>query len=126
MGTSIRTSGSYQRTLDYLNGLSKLDLNSLLAPYGQKGVEALIHGTPRDSGIASESWTYKIVKNSSGVSLEWHNRDIENGFPVAIMLQYGYSTGTGGYVQGRDYINPAMKSIFDEISRDVRKVVTSA
>lgn len=125
MGIFFKTSGTLQKTYDYLNSLSRMDLNALLDPYGKKGVDALIQYTPRDSGIAAESWYYRIVKTEQSVTIQWHNRDIEKGFPVAIMLQYGYGTGTGGYVHGRDYINPAMRPIFDEISRDVRKVVQS-
>jgi hypothetical protein len=93
----------------------------------QKGVQALIAATPRDSGIAASSWGYRIVQNGRKVSIVWTNNDEENGgFPVAIMLQYGYGTGTGGYVQGRDYINPAMRPIFESIANNVWKAVKSA
>lgn len=71
------------------------------------------------------SWEYKIVQNRGSVSIEWYNTDVENGSNVAILVQYGHGTGTGGYVQGRDFINPAMRPIFDEIAQKLWKEVTS-
>lgn len=99
------------------NGLDRL---------AQQGVTALESATPRDSGLAAGSWSYTIQKARGSARIEWTNSDVENGFPVAIMLQYGYGTGTGGYVQGRDFINPAIKPIFDMIADEVWKAVTSA
>lgn len=90
------------------------------------GIGALAAATPHDSGLAASSWGYKVENSSGGVSISWTNTDVEGGFPVAIMLQYGHGTGTGGYVAGRDYINPAMKPIFDKIADRVWKAVTSA
>jgi hypothetical protein len=75
--------------------------------------------------LASSQWSYKIEQTGSSLTISWSNNDVENGFPVAVMLQYGYATGTGGYVAGRDYINPAMKPIFDAIENQVWKAVTS-
>ncbi len=92
----------------------------------QQGVMALASATPKESGLASSSWSYTIDRSSSSCTIKWMNRDVESGFPVAIMLQYGYGTGTGGYVQGRDYINPAMRPVFDRIAEQVWKAVTSA
>jgi hypothetical protein len=123
---SLVSKGSFKNTEAYLRKLSKLDISSALHAGGQEGVSALASATPIDSGLASYSWDYE-VKNAGGVySITWTNSDIENGFPVAIMLQYGYGTGTGGYVQGQDYINPAMKPIFDKIADRVWKAVTKA
>lgn len=99
--------------------------NSLDA-FAREGVSALISGTPVDSGLAADSWDYEIERSGKMVTIKWTNSNVENGFPVAIMLQYGYGTGTGGYVQGRDYINPAMKPVFDSIADKVWKAVTSA
>jgi hypothetical protein len=76
--------------------------------------------------LAADSWSYEIERSGRSVTIKWLNTDIENGFPVAIMLQYGHGTGTGGYVQGMDYINPAMRPIFDSIADQVWKAVTSA
>jgi len=91
-----------------------------------KGVLALRLATPVESGRAAASWDYEITKRRGVYILTWTNSDIEDGFPVAIMLQYGYGTGNGGYVQGIDYINPALRPIFDEISAELWKVVTSS
>jgi len=93
---------------------------------GEEGVYALANSTPSDSGLSADSWHYKVEKSGKSYSIAWYNSDVENGFPVAIMLQYGYGTGTGGYVQGQDYINPAIKPVFDKISNDVWKAVTAA
>ncbi len=108
-----------------MQSLNKTILQVLNAA-GREGVSALARATPVDSRLASESWDYKVGAKNGVYSLVWTNSDTENGFPVAIMLQYGYATGTGGYVQGRDYINPAIRPIFDEIENKVWKAVTSA
>lgn len=93
---------------------------------GKEGANALSRATPIDSGRASSAWGYEVSKSGGVYSIIWTNTDVENGFPVVIMLEYGYGTGTGGYVQGRDFINPAIKPIFDKIADKVWKAVTSA
>lgn len=123
---SFSVSGSTKRTEAFLLTMSKGNIFSSLDAAARDGVSALIAGTPVDSGLASNSWDYQIEHSSSETTIRWTNNDVENGFPVAIMLQYGHGTGTGGYVQGRDYINPAMKPVFDRIADQVWKVVTSA
>lgn len=123
---SITTSGSFDRTRKYLERLARGDFYRGLERYAQQGASALAGATPTDTGLAAGSWNYKIKISRSGCSITWTNTDVESGFPVSIMLQYGYSTGTGGYVQGRDYINPAMKPVFDQIEEAVRKAVTSS
>lgn len=122
---SVTSRGSFDKTEAYLRKLAKLDLRSIFEAAGKQGVKALAAGTPADSGLAKDSWDYQITGGRGRVRITWINTDVENGFPVAIMLQYGYGTGTGGYVQGRDYINPAMKPIFDQIAEQVWKAVTS-
>lgn len=122
-GFSINTRGTLKRTETYLTRLAQLDIRPILERAGQQGVAALSNATPVDSNLAARSWSYKVSQTRGGVSLSWHNTDIENGFPVVIMLQYGYATGTGGYVRGRDFINPAVRPIFDAIANDVRKAV---
>lgn len=117
---------SGKRTEDSLRRLQKGDIFRSLDKAAKMGVKALASAVPQDSGLAADSWNYEIERSRSSVTIKWTNNDIENGFPVAIMLQYGYGTGTGGYVQGRDYINPAMKPIFDSIADQVWKAVTSA
>jgi hypothetical protein len=123
---SFESKGDFTNTMRFLKAMEHLNLPALLAPYGQEGVSALAAATPVDSGLAAASWGYEVSSSRSGVTITWTNTDTENGFPVAIMLQYGHGTGTGGYVQGRDYINPAIRPIFDRIANEVWKVVTSS
>lgn len=126
MGISFRTSGSTRNMDSFLSSMLTMDIRKAVEPYAQQGVDALAAATPTDTGLAANSWYYTIDANRSDVTITWHNSDVENGFPVAVMLQYGYGTGTGGYVAGRDYINPALRPIFDRIADGVWKVVTSA
>jgi hypothetical protein len=95
-----------------------------LEQYGQKGVDALASATPKDSGETAHCWAYKIERKSGKVSIVWSNTNVVNGSNIAVLIQYGHGTGTGGYVQGRDYINPAIRPIFDKIADDVWKKVT--
>ena len=94
-------------------------LNSL----GKKGVEALSAATPVDSSLTSKSWSYDFEKTKTSLVMRWYNSNVVNGVPIAIILQYGHGTGNGGYVEGRDYINPAIQPIFDEIAMAVWKEV---
>jgi hypothetical protein len=123
---SFTVSGSTKRTEAFLNKMASGNLYSSLDSLAQQGVSALIAGTPVDSGLAADSWSYEVERSGRSVTIKWLNHDIENGFPVAVMLQYGHGTGTGGYVAGQDYINPAMKPVFDRIADQVWKAVTSA
>lgn len=126
MRIGISSSGSTKRLESFLASMEKLDFQQRLAAQAQAGVAALAAATPKESGLAATSWTYEIKNTGRSVSIIWKNTNIEGGFPVAIMLQHGYATGTGGYVAGRDYINPAIRPIMDRISNDVWKEVTSA
>lgn len=123
---SVSSSGSFDKTFAFLRSVSRLDIVGILHRSGQKGVAALSAATPEDSGRTAASWGYKVTAKGGVYTIVWTNSDIENGFPVAIMLQYGHGTGTGGYIAGRDYINPAIKPIFDQISETIWKAVTSA
>jgi hypothetical protein len=123
---SFRSTGSTSKMESFLRRSQSLDIRSIVEPYAQEGVAALRAATPVDSGLAASSWGYRIESTRDTVKIVWTNTNIENGFPVAVMLQYGYGTGTGGYVQGRDYINPAVRPIFDKIADGVWRVVTSA
>ena len=123
---SFTTSQSGKDAKAFLRKLAKGDIYNGIDSLAQRGVTALESATPVDSGLAAGSWSYQITRARGSVRIEWLNSDIENGFPVAIMLQYGYGTGTGGYVQGRDYINPAIRPIFDQIANQVWKAVISA
>lgn len=123
---TFTTSGSFKKTEHFLRSVQNLNVRKIVESEAEKGRQALISATPRDSGLAAESWGYTISQNRGSLTITWTNSDVENGFPVAIALQYGYGTGTGGYVQGRDYINPAMKPVFDSIAEKVWRVVKSA
>jgi hypothetical protein len=118
-------SGSTKNTEAFLRRLAKLDISALLDSCGQEGVTALSRATPVDTSLAAHSWSYEVSSSGGIYEIAWTNSDVENGFPVVIMLQYGHGTGTGGYVQGIDFINPAMKPVFDHIADKVWKAVTS-
>lgn len=126
MEITVSSQGDLKLTERFLTNAAKLDYRAILASAAQDGVRALAAATPRDSNLAANSWSYKITGGRGFVTVTWINTDVEKGFPVAIMLQYGYGTGTGGYVRGRDYINPAMKPIFDSIAQRIEKAVSSA
>lgn len=99
--------------------LSKLDLER----YGQKGVEALRQATPYDTGKTAESWSYTVIRTKTHVGLSFSNSNVNDGVPIAILLEYGHGTKNGVWVEGRDYINPAVKPIFDQIEYDLQKGV---
>ena len=126
MDVSFTSRGSFDKTESFLKNAPKQNLRSVLEAQGQAGVRALSSATPRASGVAAESWYYEVIRTRNGWKIVWSNSDIENGFPVAVMLQYGHGTGTGGWVEGTDYINPALKPIFDQIADKAWKAVTSA
>lgn len=129
MDVAMHVTGSFKNTEKFLAEMKNLNssIRRIAEAEAKRGVEALVRATPVESGIAARSWGYRIVQNGRRVAIVWTNSNLENGsFPVVIMLQYGYATGTGGYVQGRDYINPAMRPVFDRIATNVWKAVTSA
>jgi len=95
--------------------MKTLELNAILNKYATLGQNALSNATPVESGETAASWYYTIVQRPGYYSIRWHNRHVEDGVPIAVILQYGHGTGTGGYVQGRDYIMPAIRPIFDQI-----------
>jgi hypothetical protein len=123
---SITVGGSTARTERFLEKMQRGDLYSNLGSYAQRGVDALRAETPRDSGITADSWTYEIEEKNGSIAIWWVNTNNIGGFNVAIGLQYGHGTGTGGWVQGYDYINPALRNIFDEIADSVWKEVQQA
>lgn len=116
--------GNFSKTNKYLRDVKEAARVKILEEYGERGVSALSSATPVDTGLAATSWYYKVSRDDTGSRIEFFNSDIENGFPVAIMLQYGHGTGTGGWVEGRDYINPAIQPIFDELAEEAWKEVT--
>ena len=100
-------------------------IRPILEKYGRKGVEALAAATPADTGKTAESWSYRVDKTDAGYRIVWLNSNVNNGVMIAMLLQYGHATGTGGYVEGIDYINPAIRSIFKNMADDAWKEVTS-
>lgn len=124
---NFTVTGDTRRTQEFLRKMqSPAELYSGIDAIAQRGVEALRAATPVDSGLTAASWGYEIEHENGGVTISWTNSNNVNGVNVAVILQYGHGTGTGGYVAGRDYINAAIKPIFDEIADDIWKKVTSA
>lgn len=123
---SFRHRGSFKNIERFLNRMERREMFAGLNALGQEGVNALSAATPVDTGVTAGDWYYVVKTSSRGASISWHNDNIVAGTPLVILLQYGHGTGTGGYVQGRDFINPAMEPIFNRIAEEVWKVVTSA
>ncbi len=121
---SCKTKGDLKKTNDFLNKLRKLDVESILKQYGELGVKALSDATPVDTGLTAASWDYMIRREKDSFIITWTNSNVVQGIPVALLIQYGHGTGTGGYVQGRDYIKPAIRPIFDEMAKTLWKEVT--
>lgn len=115
---TITQKGSFNKTERYLRRMKELELQRVLNKYGNLGVVALSNATPRDSGLTAESWYFTIVSRPGYYSIRWHNHNERNGIPIAVLIQYGHGTGTGGYVQGRDYIMPAIRPVFDQIAAE--------
>lgn len=123
---TFASSGSFAKMDKFLSSMQSANFRRILEAEGERGRQALIRATPRDSGITASSWGYTTRQNRGSVSIVWTNTTIKGGVPLVVMLQFGHGTGTGGYVQGRDFINPAMKPVFDQIADNVWKAVTSA
>jgi hypothetical protein len=122
---SVKTSGSFKNTESFLHRSKNFSLNSL-DKYGREGVAALAAATPVDTGKTASSWDYRIEKNDNTVTITWTNSNIVDGNCIAILLQYGHATRNGGYVVGRDYINPAIRPIFDNIAKSAWSEVTKS
>jgi len=122
---TFRSKGNFSKTDRYFQKILKAIHLGILDRYGRKGVNALSSATPIDSGETAASWYYTTSYTEDSASLIFSNSHINKGVPIAIILQYGHGTGTGGYVQGRDYINPAIQPIFDKLASEAWKEVTS-
>ena len=116
--------GNFSKLDHYFKRIKRTMNNIDLDQFGKRGVEALSKATPIDTGLASKSWYYKIIKTKDSATITFNNSDIENGVPIAIILQYGHATRNGGWVEGRDYINPSIQPIFDELAQNAWKEVT--
>ena len=121
---SFTQKGDFSRTTKYLNRIKNLSKLTVFDKYGKAGVEALKSATPTETGKTAGSWYYKIERSSESTTISFCNSNINKGVPIAIILQYGHGTGTGGYVQGRDYINPAIQPVFDKLANEAWKEVT--
>ena len=123
---SFRQKGDFSKLTKFLEKAKESVKLGDLDKYGRAGVEALASATPVASGLTASSWYYEIENKNGSAKITFLNRNIQNGVPIAIILQYGHGTGTGGWVQGRDYINPAIQPIFDKIADDAWKEVTKS
>ena len=115
----FRQKGDWKKSRKFLKRCSNLNLDELLDRYGQEGVEgveALAKATPKDTGKTAASWGYTVTKGKERIAITWRNSNIVDGVPIAVILQYGHGTRNGGYVEGVDYINPAMRPIFERIA----------
>ena len=121
---TFRQKGDFSKLTRFLEKAKEVVHLGDLNKYGRAGVAALASATPVDSGETAGSWYYKITNKSDSAVISFRNSNIQNGVPIAIILQYGHGTGTGGWVQGRDYINPAIQPIFDQIANNAWREVT--
>lgn len=119
----LSTSGSYKHLETFLTKNQKLSTVDILQPFGQDGVEALANTTPVDTGNTSASWYYEIEEGKGYAIIHWCNSHVNEGVNIAVILQYGHGTGTGAYVEGVDYINPALRPIFDKIADEAWKKI---
>lgn len=123
---SFKQKGDFSKLTRFLERAKEAVHLGDLDRYGREGVAALSSATPIDSGLTANSWYYEIENKKGSVTISFHNSNIQNGIPIAIILQYGHGTGTGGWVQGRDYINPAIQPIFDKMANDAWREVTKS
>ena len=120
----IRQKGDFKKLTSFLERAKEsLDIG-ILDKYGRKGVAALSSATPIDTGLTASSWFYKIENKNGVAKIEFHNSNVQRGISIALILQYGHGTKNGGYVVGRDYINPAIQPVFDELAKNAWKEVT--
>lgn len=124
---TVKSKGDFAKATQYLNRLKKsgIDLNTFYK-YGVQGVLALSQNTPVDTGLTAASWEFEIQQTKDQIKLKFNNTNIQNGVPIAIILQYGHATRNGGWVEGRDYINPAIQPLFDKLAEDAWKEVSNA
>ena len=121
---TFRQKGDFAKLTRYLEKVKSTAKISVLDKYGREGVAALASATPVDSGLTASSWDYKVEHKNGSASIVFTNTNINKGVPIAIILQYGHGTRTGGWVEGRDYINPAIQPVFDKIVEEAWREVT--
>lgn len=121
---TIEHKGDFRHAETWLKKLTHTDLKAILEKYAQAGVDALSKATPRDTGQTAGSWSYSVSYDSQGATIDWLNSNVNKGVNIALILQYGHGTGTGGYVQGLDYINPALQPVFEKMADELWREVT--
>ena len=121
---TFKHKGNFSKLTSFLERNKNINHKGLLDKYGRAGVSALVSATPVDTGLTASSWYYEITNKNGVATITFNNGNIQNGVPIAIILQYGHGTRNGGWVQGRDYINPAIQPIFDKIVDDAWKEVS--
>ncbi len=121
---TFRQKGDFSKLTRFLERAKEVVRVGDLDKYGREGVAALASATPVDTGLTANSWRYEIEQKKGSVSISFYNTNIQNGVPIAVILQYGHATRNGGWVQGRDYINPAIQPIFDKIANEAWREVT--
>lgn len=125
MGVSFRHKGDFQKTTSYLTNMRKGKFLKKLSKYGEMGVKALEEATPKRTGKTAASWSYEIEKSNGKYNIYWTNSNMaRERISIALLIQYGHATGNGYYIQGIDYINPALKPVFDKIAKDAWEEVT--
>lgn len=122
---SFHHRGNFDRVERFFDFILHKDYKNMLRDYGEKGVVALSNATPKDSGKTATSWSYDVKESRGTVSIVWYNSNVNKGVNIAVILQYGHGTQNGGYVVGRDYINPTLQPLFDEIASKAWEEVTS-
>lgn len=123
---TFTSKGDFSKTFKFLNKMKTFRIENALTKYAEQGVAALQAATPVDSGMTANSWSYSIEAGRESATIYWSNSNVNKGVNIAVILQYGHGTGTGGYVQGRDYINPAMRPVFDKIAEEAWREVVNA
>ena len=123
MQITIKHKGEFKKTSNFLARITNTGVYKDLRKYGEEGVAALANATPIDTGETARSWYYEIEKTSTGISIVWKNRNLNKNVPIAVLIQYGHGTATGGYVRGIDYINPALRPVFKSIADSIWKEV---
>ena len=120
----FRQRGDFSKLTRYFERVKGVFNLSILDKYGREGVAALASATPTESGLTADSWYYEITNANGIAKITFNNSNVNKGVPIAVILQYGHGTGTGGWVEGRDYINPAIQPVFDKIANDAWREVT--
>ncbi len=121
---TFKQKGDFSKLKKFLQKAKETSKMGFLDRYGKEGVEALSAATPVDTGKTASSWKYEIIRKKDSIEIVWKNTNIQNGVPIAVILQYGHAAKNGGWVQGRDYINPAIRPIFDKLANEAWREVT--